>query len=123
MSDKMPADLLEVSEVQGVTLVRFTRRTILEPDLIDTIGERLQALVHEKQGRLLVLDFARVESLTSAMLGKLVTLYSAIGACGGRLVFCGVEPFLLQIFRICNLPPDIPIYPSETDAVKALVPS
>jgi anti-anti-sigma regulatory factor len=123
MSNNKPPDLLEISEVRGVTVVRFTRRTILEPDLIDAIGERLLALVREKPGRMLALDFARVETLPSAMLGKLVTLHTAVGEGGGRLAFCGVDPFLQQIFRVCNLPHDIPIHPSEADAVQALVPA
>jgi anti-anti-sigma factor len=121
MTDQTAADLLEVSEVRGVTVVRFTRRSILDPMLIELAGQRLRALVHENNCRRLVLDFTHVESVTSAMLGKLVALYNAVDSAGGRLVFAGVDPFLLQIFRLCNLPPNIPIYAREEDAVQSLL--
>ena len=121
MSDQTAANLLEVSEVRGVTVVRFTRRSILDPMLIELAGQRLRALVHENNCRRLVLDFTNVESVTSAMLGKLVALYNAVDSAGGRLVFAGVDPFLLQIFRLCNLPSNIPIHAREEDAVQSLM--
>jgi anti-anti-sigma factor len=121
MTDKMSADLLEVSEVRGVTVVRFTRRTILDPMLIEQLGERLLSLVDENHCRRLVLDFGRVESVTSAMLGKLVLVHNAVEEVDGRIVFACVDPFLQQIFRVCNLPQDIPILASEADAVQALI--
>jgi anti-anti-sigma factor len=120
MPDSTYPDLVEVSDVDGVTVVRFTRRTILDPLLIDLAGQRLLTLVHEQGCRRLVLDFARVESVTSAMLGKLVLLYNTIIAAGGRLAFASVDPFLQQIFSICNLPAAIPIHPSESAAVQAM---
>jgi anti-anti-sigma factor len=120
MSDKKSADLLEVSEVRGVTVVRFTRRTILDPALVEQLGERLLALISQQNCRRLVLDFARVESVTSAMLGKLVQLHSALCAVDGRVVFACVDPFLQQIFQVCHLPQAIPIHASEADAVQAL---
>jgi anti-anti-sigma factor len=120
MSDKMSADLLEISEVRGVTVVRFTRRTILDPEVIEQLGERLLGLAHQEDCLRLVLDFARVESVTSAMLGKLVQLHSAIREAGGSVVFACVDPFLKQIFQVCNLPQTIPIHASEADAVGAL---
>jgi anti-anti-sigma factor len=120
MSDQTTSDLLDVGEVRGVTVVRFKRRTILDPQLIENLGLRLLALVREQGCLRLVLDFASVESVTSAMLGSLVALYNAVNAAGGRLVFAAVDPFLLQIFRLCNLPPTIPIHLTEADAVQAL---
>jgi anti-anti-sigma factor len=120
MTEQMPPDLLEVADVGGVTVVRFSRRTILDPMLIESLGQHLQGLVDGQGCRRLVLNFSRVESVTSAMLGKLVALYNAIDKAGGRLVFAGVDPFLLQIFRLCQLPPGIPIHGSEAEAVQAL---
>jgi anti-anti-sigma factor len=120
MTDKPSADLLEVSEVRGVTVVHFTRRTILDPGLVEELGDRLLALVNQTNCRRLVLDFTRVESVTSAMLGKLVVLHNAIAEAGGGIVFASVDPFLYQIFQVCNLPQSIPIHASEAAAVDAL---
>ena len=120
MSENTTSDLFEVDEVQGVTVVRFKCRTILDPLLIDVLGQKLLALVKEQGRRRLVLNFAHVESVTMRHAGALVALYHAVNAAEGRIVFAAVDPFLMQIFRLCNLPLAIPIHPSEADAVHAL---
>jgi anti-anti-sigma factor len=120
MTPEQPGALLEAAQTGRATVVRFTRRTILEPGAIEAVGERLLALVRQEGRRHLALDFTRVESLTSNMLGKLVSLHNAVEAEGGRLVFCSVGPFLRQIFTICKLPPNILICTDEAEAVRVL---
>lgn len=119
MADESP-HLAEVDQVKDVTVVRFTRRTILDPATIEVVGDSLLDLVRNQGCRRLVLDFSRVESVTSGMLGKFAALHSAIDSVGGRLVFSGVGPFLQQIFAICNIPQAIPLHPDEASAVEAL---
>lgn len=120
MSVELPTDLLEVASPEGVTVVRFKRRTILDPASIEAVGERLAELTGEGEGRRIALDFSRVESLTSGMLGKFLALHQSVERTGGKLVFCGVGPFLKQIFTICNIPETIPILADEAEAVRAL---
>ena len=118
MAADTQSDVFEVEPLGDATVVRFTRRTILDPDMIATVGDRLLALFAQPGGqRHLILDFARVESLTSAMLGRLIALHQAIAAGGGRLVFCNVDPFLMQIFTICKVPDSVPVLP-DLDAAR-----
>jgi anti-sigma B factor antagonist len=112
--------LLEVEQVGEHTVVRFTRRTILENTAIDAVAARLRDLVREQGARTVVLEFARVESMTSAMLGTLVTLHRDVEAAGGRLVFCCVDAFLASIFQLCQIPQQISVFPSEAEALQAL---
>jgi hypothetical protein len=112
--------LLELAALGDVTVARFTRRTILESEAIDALGGRLLGLVRDQGCRKVLLNFARVESLTTAMLGQFVALYTELAAAAGRLAFCHVDPFLLEIFRICKVPPEIPVYPDEATALCAL---
>jgi anti-anti-sigma factor len=120
MTAERHPDLVEVQQAEGVTVVRFTRRTILDPDAIEAVGDRLLGLVRDEGCRKLVLSFGEVESLTSSMLGKFVGLHQAVEDGGGRMVFAHVDPFLQQIFHICNLPPGIATYPDEASAVAAV---
>jgi anti-anti-sigma regulatory factor len=120
MSAETNPNLVEVSQVQGVTVVRFTRRTILDPALIEALGDRLMQMVREQPGRRLVLDFTRVESLTTAMLGKFAALHTALADAGGKVAFCNVGDFLRQILTVCNFPQTIPILADEAAAVQAL---
>jgi anti-anti-sigma factor len=112
--------LLDLAQLGDVTVARFTRRTILEAEAIRALGARLRGLVRDQGCRKVLLNFARVESLTSAMLGQFVSLHAELTAAAGQLAFCHVDPFLLQIFRICNMPPEIPVYPDEAAGLRAL---
>jgi anti-anti-sigma factor len=112
-------NLLEVAQVGPVTVVRFKRRTILEGGAIEAIGEHLLGLAAEGR-RAFVINFAGVESLTSAMLAKFIALYKALGEAGGRLAFCNVDPFLLQIFKVVQMPQLIPIHATEEEALRSM---
>jgi anti-anti-sigma factor len=123
MTTETHPDLVEVARIDGVTVVRFVRRTILDPATVEVLGERLQALAREEAGRRLVLDFARVESLPSSVLGKFAALQTKVAEAGGRVVCCNVGDFLRQIFTICHFPDSIPIHADEAAAVQALAQS
>jgi anti-anti-sigma regulatory factor len=112
--------LLEVEQVGEATIVRFKRRTILESAAIEAIGEHLLNLSGEEGRRIFLLNFRGVESLTSGMLGKFVALQRALDAVGGRLAFCCVDPFLMEIFKIVQVPQFVPIHSDEPQALQAL---
>ncbi len=65
---------IEVEDIGDVTVVRFVDRKIQDERNIDIIGEQLFSLVDEFGRRKLLLDFGNVESLSSAAVGKLITL-------------------------------------------------
>jgi anti-anti-sigma factor len=112
--------LLEIQHIDPATVVRFKQRTILEGTAIEAIGAHLLQLAAEQGRRDFVLNFTGVESMTSAMLGKFVALYHQLGDAGGRMVFCSVDPFLMQIFKVVQMPSLIPIHTDEAEALRAL---
>ena len=120
MADSLFEHLLEVEQVGTVTVARFKQRTILGTSAIEAIGDRLLRLAGEEGRRDFVLNFAGVESLPSAMLGKFVQLQKTLGEAGGRLAFCRVDPFLMQIFKVVQMPDLIPIHADEAQAVQSL---
>ena len=65
---------LEVSEAGDVTIVHFVDRKILDEANIQEMGQELFDLVERQQCKKLLLNFANVEFLSSAALGKLITL-------------------------------------------------
>lgn len=112
--------LLESRHVEQTTVIRFKRRTILDGLVIEAIGEHLLRMAGTEGPRNIVLNFTGVESLTSAMLGKFVALHRTLSDVGGRLAFCCVDPFLLEVFKIVQIPERIPIHADETQALQAL---
>lgn len=94
---------IETSEVRGVTVVRFVERKILEAAHIQELGEELQHVV-EHDGKLnLLLDFDKVEFLSSAALNKLIILDKKVKAKSGQLKFCNLMPEIREVFVITRL--------------------
>src|SRR5438874_1612969 len=76
---------LEVEDIGDVTVVNFVDRKILDEQNIQIIGEQLFSLVDEVGRRKLLLNFSNVEYLSSAALGKLITLNKKLQAAGGAI--------------------------------------
>ena len=94
---------LSVSEREGVTVVEFANRKILDELCISEIREELTELVKGKDGLKLVLSFKNVEHLSSAALGVLITLNKQVGEQGGHLKLSDITPQILEVFKITRL--------------------
>ena len=65
---------LDIEEVGDVTIAKFIDKKILDENNIQIIGSQLFALVDEDARAKIILDFSNVEYLSSAALGKLITM-------------------------------------------------
>ena len=77
---------LEVEDIGDITVVNFVDKKILDEQNIQVIGEQLFQLVDELGRRKVLLNFKNVEFLSSAALGKLITLNRKLQSAGVR--FC-----------------------------------
>lgn len=94
---------IDIEEVENATIVRFVDKRILDETNIQIIGNQLFALVDEDHRDKLVLDFSNVEYLSSAALGKLITLDKKVKAAKGKLRLCGIRPEIYEVFTITRL--------------------
>lgn len=110
---------LEVSEVGDVTVVRFVDRKILDEANIQGLGQELFQLVEEENRAKLLLNFSTVEFLSSAALGKLITLDKKVKAHGGKLKLSNIRPEIYEVFAITKLNKLFDIRDDESDALAA----
>ena len=110
---------LEVEDIGDVTVVNFTDKKILDEQNIQIIGEQLFSLVDELGRRKLILNFSNVEYLSSAALGKFITLNKKVNAAGGRLVLCNIDPQIYEVFEITKLNKLFTIHKDEQSALQA----
>src|ERR687883_1318461 len=94
---------LEVEHIGDVTVVNFVDRRILDEQNIQVIGEQLFSLVDEEGWRKILLNFSNVEYLSSAALGKLITLNKKLQQAGGKLILCNIDPQIYEVFEITKL--------------------
>lgn len=119
MSSQPRRRRLEVEEIGDVTVVNFIDRKILDEQNIQIIGEQLFSLVDEQGRRKLLLNFGNVEYLSSAALGKLITLHKKLAAAGGRLILCNIDPQIHEVFEITKLDKVFNILKGEQEALQA----
>lgn len=110
---------LEVNQVGDVTVVHFRDQKIIEDLGIQELGQELFSLVEADGRQKLVLNFSSVDFLSSAALGKLITLDKKLKAHGGTLRLCCIRPEIYEVFAITRLNRLFDIKPEEADAIAA----
>ncbi|MFO0846552.1 MAG: STAS domain-containing protein [Gemmataceae bacterium] len=110
---------LEVEPIGDVTVVNFVDRKILDEQNIQIIGEQLFSLVDEDGRRKILLNFSNVEYLSSAALGKLITLNKKLQQAGGKLILCNISPDIHEVFEITKLDKFFKILKDEQSALQS----
>ena len=119
MSSQPRRRRLEVEQIGDVTVVNFIDRKILDEQNIQIIGEQLFSIVDQEGRRKLLLNFSNVEYLSSAALGKLITLNKKLQSVGGRLILCNIDPQIYEVFEITKLDKFFNIQKEEQVALQA----
>jgi HptB-dependent secretion and biofilm anti anti-sigma factor len=86
-------------EIRGADQVVRLPGHLLQAESLDAVSgcEDLQP------GMRLVLDFSEVECVSSAALGRLISLKRRVGALRGQLVLRAVHPDVLDVLRVTRL--------------------
>ena len=106
------ATRLKINDFDGMTIVEFSDRKILDELCILEIQEELSRVVDRTPGIKLVLSFRNVEHLSSAALGMLITLRKKVEEGGGRMRLSDINPQIFEVFKITRLNKVFDIFPS-----------
>ncbi len=85
------------------TIVTFNDETILNEEQIRELQESLEPIIEKNKANQMVMNFANVRFMTSAMLGLLIRAHKRITERGGQLRLCNLEPSLRKVFEITQL--------------------
>ena len=107
---------IDVSDVGEVSVVQFKDRKILDESNIKEMGRELFELIEQKRAKIL-LNFMNVEFLSSAALGKLITLDKKLKAAKGQLKLSNIRPEIYEVFAITRLNKLFDIHDDEADAL------
>ena len=110
---------LEVEDQGDIAVVNFVDKKILDEQNIQMIGDDLFRLVDELGRRKILLNFRNVEFLSSAALGKLITLNRKVQAVRGKLILCGITAEIKEVFQITKLDKLFTIHVEEQAALQA----
>lgn len=108
---------LQVTDVNDVCVVRFRDQKIIEDINIQEWGQELFHLVDAENRQKILLNFAGVDFLSSAALGKLITLDKKVKARSGALKLCNIRPEIYEVFAITKLNRLFDIRDEESEAL------
>jgi anti-sigma B factor antagonist len=99
-----PADRIQLTEDEGVKVVRFHDRQLFDERTVREVAEQITVRLPNDGSRIkLVLDFSDVGLISSTLLSKLILLQRRVDASQGKMRLCELSPVLQQVFRTSNL--------------------
>ncbi|MBU0717303.1 MAG: STAS domain-containing protein [Planctomycetes bacterium] len=110
---------VSITESDGVKIVEFTDRKILEELSISEIGDTLAGLINAHPGIKLLLCFKGVDHLSSAALGVLITLNKRVQEQNGVLKLSNITPQIYEVFKITRLNKLFDIRETMEDALRS----
>ena len=119
MANQPRRQRLVVEDIGDIAVVSFVDKKILDEQNIQMIGDDLFRLVDELGRKKVLLNFQNVEFMSSAALGKLITLHRKLQGAGGKLVLCKIAKDILDVFRITKLDKILDIKPDEQAGLQA----
>src|SRR5438105_1722875 len=108
-----------VQQVEKYTVIEFKTASLMDPLELETIGQSLYRLVDEEDRRKLILDFEKVQYISSQAIGIVLTLNKKLsGLKNTKFILCGIGPKLAELLRITRLDKILTIKPSQREAVR-----
>src|SRR6266566_7769278 len=108
-----------VQQVSDNTIVEFTSPSLMDPIELEQIAQQLYKLIDEQDRRRIILDFEKVQFLSSQAIGILLAMQKKLSQLKkSNLILCGVGPRLMELLRITRLDKVLTIKPSQKEAIK-----
>lgn len=114
---------LNISQDNGVNSMHHDTITVAINDdrmtqdtTIGSVYERIFGLIKEHSHINLIIDFTKVNYLSSSVLSKLISLHKKLKEKHGILCLCNINPVVLKIFELTQLDTYLNIFPDEDKA-------
>ena len=104
---------------QGVTIVHFADAKVIDQRSINLIGSELTEMVEKAGTMKMLINMENVQYLSSAVLGKLISLHKALRTKKGSLRLCNIAAPIFEVFEITRLDKVFDIHKSEDEALDA----
>ena len=107
----------EADASSGSVVATFFPGRLDEEHNVEELGQSLFQLIDQYGYRQVALDLTQTSFVTSAVLGKLITLHRRLHRADGRLVLCGLQQPVETVMRRSNLLSYFQVVDSRDDAI------
>ena len=110
-----------VQQVEKFTVIEFRGASLMDTIELEQIGQSLYRLIDAEDRRRIVLDFEKVQYLSSQAIGIVLTMNKKLNQLpNSKLVLCGVGTRLAELLKITRLDRLLTIKPTQREAVKVI---
>ncbi len=102
-----------------ILTIRLLDERLMDESQLKRIYTDMMALLDKSTEQQVVLDFSKVQFMSSAMLGKLVQIHKKCKEYKVKLKLCGISPEIYEVFKITRLHKLFDIAADEASARKA----
>jgi anti-sigma B factor antagonist len=106
-----------VTRQGGVHIVEFVVTNLVDQAEIDKIGRTMEELVESAGHPKIVVNFANLNHVSSAMLGVLISMDKKIRAMKGEMRLAGIPASIMQVFKLTRLDKLLKIFDTVDQAV------
>jgi anti-sigma B factor antagonist len=101
-------------------VIEFRTPSLMDPVQLDQIAQQLYRLVDAEDRRKIIMDFEKVQYLSSQAIGIVMNMNKKIMALKGKLILCGVGGKLMELVKITRLDKVLMIKPTQAEAVRVV---
>ena len=107
-----------VQQIGENTIVEFTSPSLMDPIELEQIAQQLYKLIDEQDKRRIILDFEKVQYLSSQAIGIVLAMHKKLtNLKNSKLILCSVGPKLMELIKLTRLDRLLTIKPSQKEAV------
>lgn len=106
------------NKVEKWTVIEFRTPNLMDPPVLDSIQSDLVKLVEVEDRRHIVLDFEKVQYVSSQAIGIVIHMHKKLSSLPhSKLVLCSVPAKIMELLKILRLDKLLKIVPSQREAV------
>jgi anti-sigma B factor antagonist len=111
-------DIFQRHQVGPYTVIEFVTPSLMDPLVLESAAQSLYRIIDEEDKRRIVLDFEKVQYLSSQAIGIILAMHKKLNALGNsKLVLCAVGPKLMELIKLTRLDRLLTIKPTQKEAV------
>ena len=110
---------LRLSMVKDVALVEIRTKDVQGPQLAQELGHELTVVIAQEWARRVLVDFRRVDYISSTGFAAVFKLVSRAKAEGREVKLCGMGPGILLGAEVVGLPKVVEIHADQASALRA----
>src|ERR1043165_2110332 len=93
-----------IQNIDKATVIEFRTPSLMDPIDLQNIADNLYPIIDDQDKRNIILDFEKVQYLSSQAIGIVLTVNKKLGPLKhSKLILCGVGPRLMDLIKITRL--------------------